>query len=258
MNNLKTYDNKVKNMAGLFKNKHKVFRGAFVEYEKDSQSHTPLKVVFQFNPIQLTRNRSISYAPPNEKNIYPSYPGEDKLQEGPVRNLREYHHNTNDLLEIRDNQNVTINEESIGLELRLDATEDLNEVNPKADQYGILPHLATLEMMVYPKGDSLTGENWNDLLDSNEGISFTKSPNPPMILFIWGANRVMPININAMNITEIEFNPLLNPVRATVTVNFTVIEGRNKQYMYYKAKKEEMSDLYLANNTEVANVVIPG
>jgi hypothetical protein len=145
-------------------------------------------------------------------------------------------------------------EESISLELRFDATEDLSSGNSIAVKYGILPHLATLERMVLPKGEGFL----NKALRSQGGFSYTKGEKPPMILFIWGQNRVLPVNINSMNITETEFNTLLYPIRATVSVNLTVIEGKNIPYTYSKAAKEAMSVLNLANIAEVANVIIPG
>jgi hypothetical protein len=61
-----------------------------------------------------------------------------------------------------------------------------------------------------------------------------------------------------MNITETEFSTDLNPIRATVAVNVTVIEGKSLPYMYTKAMKEAMSVLNLANITDIANVIIPG
>ncbi len=79
-----------------------------------------------------------------------------------------------------------------------------------------------------------------------------------MILFIWGRKRVLPVNINSMNITETEFSTDLNPIRATVSVSLTVIEGPNIPYTYSKAMKEAMSVLNLANITDIADVVIPG
>ena len=240
-------------MSGGFKNKPKILRGAFVEL---GLSLPPLVVVFQFNPLQLTRNRSISYAPPNDKFICPPCPEEEEPRKVTKwnNNLTEYHKNTDDIFEIRDNQRVSIDEESINLELRFDATEDFSSGDSIAVRFGILPRLATLEMMVYPKGEGLLGK----ALRSQGGFSFTKGENPPMILFIWGHSRVLPVNINSMNITETEFNTLLYPIRAIVSVSLTVIEGKNIPYTYSKAAKEAMAVLNLANITEVANVTIPG
>jgi hypothetical protein len=109
--------------------------------------------------------------------------------------------------------------------------------------------------MIYPKDESLLGEVLSML--SAKGFSFTRAQNPPLILFIWGRKRVLPVNITSMNITETEFSAELNPIRATVSVSLTVIEGPNVPYTYSKAMKEAMSVLQMANITDIANIVIP-
>lgn len=231
-------------MPGGFSNKPKILRGAFVEY---GISLPPLVVVFQFNPIQLTRNRSLTFSVPSSE-----------TSGGASTSLRKFHERHDDLTDLRDAQQVQVQEESIGLEIRLDATDKLNEGDTITEQFGVAPQLATLELMVHPKGESLIGQALGALLGSPGGFSFTKGENPPLILFIWGRKRVLPVNINSMNITETEFSTDLNPIRATVAVNLTVIEGKNIPYMYSKAMKEAMSVLNLANITDIADVVIPG
>ena len=49
-------------MSDGFPNKPRILRGAFVEF---GLSLPPLVVVFQFNPLQLTRNRSLTFTAPN-------------------------------------------------------------------------------------------------------------------------------------------------------------------------------------------------
>ncbi len=112
--------------------------------------------------------------------------------------------------------------------------------------------------MVYPKEEGILGAVLGPLLGSTSGFSFTREENPPMLLFIWGRKRVLPVNINSMNITETEFSTDLNPIRATVSLNLTVIEGPNLPYKYTRTMKGVMSVLNMANITDVANVVIPG
>jgi hypothetical protein len=102
------------------------------------------------------------------------------------------------------------------------------------------------------------GQALGALLGSPGGFSFSRSANPPLVLFIWGRTRVLPVNINSMNITETEFSAVLNPVRATVSVNLTVIEGKSPFYLYSKAAKEAMSVLNLAHLGDITDVVIPG
>jgi len=233
-------------MPDGFTNKPKILRGAFVEY---GLSIPPLFVVFQFNPVQLTRNRSLTFAMPG------SGPG------GQAVSPRKEHQKAiyEDLKTLRDAQIVTVQEESIGFEIRLDATDKLNDGDAITSQFGIAPQLATLELMVHPKDESLLGKALSSLLgSSSNAFSFTKGPNPPMILFIWGRKRVLPVNINSLNITETEFSTDLNPIRATAAVNLTVIEGPNLPYTYTKAMKEVMSVLNLANIGSITDVVIPG
>ncbi len=227
-------------MSG-FGNKPKILRGAFVEY---GLSLPPLFVVFQFNPIQLTRNRSLSFSVPGETATTP-------------RN-QTLHYTESNLLKIQEQQQVTIPEESISFDIRLDATDDLNEGDAITEQFGIAPQLSTLELMVHPKEESLIGQALGSLLGSPGGFSFTKGANPPLVLFIWGRKRVWPVNLEQLNITETEFSTDLNPIRATASVSMKVIEGKNLAYKYTKVMKEAMSVLNLANISDIADVVIPG
>lgn len=222
-------------MYGGFSNKPKILHGAFVEY---GLSFPPLFVVFQFNPDELNRTHSLTFNVPNGKE-------DSKIT------LRQFHQ-SHDLLDIQKCQEVSIEEESISFEVRLDATDKLNEGDTITEQFGIAPQLATLELMVSPK-ESLTA-----LVSSSKGYSFTKEPNPPMILFIWGRKRILPVNITSMSIKEEEFSTSLNPIRATVSINLTVIEGKNSVYKYSKAMNKVMSALNLANITDIANIIIPG
>lgn len=230
-------------MSDGFPNKPKILRGAFVEY---GLSLPPLFVVFQFNPLQLTRNRSLTFEVPSSETG-------DK-----IKTLRDCHAKYNDLTKLQEDQLVTVQEESIGFDIRLDATDRLNDGDTITEQFGISPQLATLEAMVQPKGEGLIGQALGALLGSPGGFSFTKGANPPLILFIWGRKRVLPVNINSLNITETQFSTDLNPIQATASVNLTVIEGKSIPYMYSKAMKEAMSVLNLANIADIADVVIPG
>lgn len=241
-------------------NAPRILRGAFVEY---GLSLPPLFVVFQFNPEELSRNRSLSFAAPGETVICPPPAGEGEEQTKlrtveRTRALREWHQKQGSLGDIQSNQKVTVQEETLSFDIRLDATDRMEAGDPIAAGFGVLPQLSTLELMTYPKGESLIGAALGSLLGSPGGFSFTRGENPPMILFIWGHKRVLPVNINSMSIRETEFSTLLDPVRATVSVSLTVIEGKNPLFTYSKVAKEVSSVLNLANVADIANVVVPG
>lgn len=235
-------------MADGFKNKPKTLKGAFVEY---GISIPPLFVVFQFNPEELSRNRSLTFRTRSTDS------------ESAIGSLREDHQreypDQDDLIAIRDDQQVTIQEEAISFDIRLDATEKMSEGDVITAGFGLGPILSTLELMVLPKSDSMLGALVDAIFPGgDEGFSFTRSQRPPMILFIWGHKRVLPVNIESLNITETEFNTNLDPIRATANVSLRVIEGKNIPYGYTKLAKEVMSVLNLANIADVADVVIPG
>jgi hypothetical protein len=254
-------------MPGGFKNKPKILRGAFVEY---GLSIPPLFVVFQFNPEQLSRSRSVTYSVPGwrqqeetikarkEAEDYPERAKRGETYQAQQISLRKFHQEHDDLTVIRDKQSAVPSEESISFEIRLDATDDLNDGDPIAGKFGVGPRLATLELMTHPKQESLLGQALGALLGSSGGFSFSRGANPPLIMFIWGRTRVLPVNINSLNITETQFDTMLNPVRATASVGLTVIEGSNSIYSYSKALKELTSAFNLANITEIVEVVIPG
>ncbi|MFA6052270.1 MAG: hypothetical protein WC762_06740 [Methylobacter sp.] len=254
-------------MADGFPNKPKILKGAFVEY---GLSLPPLFVVFQFNPEQLSRSRSVSFSGPGGEVEMEEDSADDKSRartraktRSAARHnaLRELHQrefkDEDDLLAIRSAQNVTFEEENISFDIRLDASEDLSDGNAIVGEFGILPQLSTLELMMHSKSESILG-GLVDLLGKKGGFSFTDKEKPPIVLFMWGYTRVLPVNITSMSITETEFNTHLAPTRATIKVSMTVIEGKSVPYTYSKVLKEAMSVLNLANITDLANVVVPG
>src|SRR3954466_9864715 len=105
-------------MADGFPNKPRILRGAFVEF---GLSLPPLFVVFQFNPIQLTRNRGLTFAAPGS-----TAPAGANAPVVPPRTLRQVHGRTSNLLDLQKQQLVTVQEQTIGFDIRLDATDRLD------------------------------------------------------------------------------------------------------------------------------------
>jgi hypothetical protein len=232
-------------MPGGFSNQPKILRGAFVEF---GISLPPLIVVFQFNPLTISRSRTATIEPPRT----PRKRGAQNM------NLLQSI-SKDSLLDVRGKQIVNVNEETLSFDIRLDATDKLNDGDPITQEFGVAPQLSTLELMMIPKGQGLLGAAVSALLGA-AGAKFSfvdDAKNPPVILFIWGRKKVMPVNITSMQTKEEEFSTDLNPLRATVTVNLQVIEGPNAPFVYTKAMKEVMSLLNLANIGDIANTIIP-
>ncbi len=215
-------------MSG-FSDRPKILKGAFVEYGKS----TPRLVVpFQFNPETISRQRSNTFSVPG---------GTEKVSTGEKKarlSLRTYHQRFENLSELRDNQGVDIGPETISFDIRLDATDN-------SQGFGIAPQLSTLELMMYPRVSGPGETAIPELLGQSDGYTFTGKEKPPMLLFVWGKKKVLPVNLTSMSIKEEQFDPNLNSIRATVTVNLTVIEGPNAHYLKWMGEKEAISKSYL-------------
>jgi contractile injection system tube protein len=234
-------------MPGGLRNQPKIMRGAFVEY---GLTIPPLVVGFQFNPLQLSRNRTLNFSMPAEAETMGNI------------TLRDFHQRQEfaDLSALRDAQQVSIDEQTLSFDIRLDATDKLNEGDSTTELYGVAPQLATLERMVEPKSENLLGKVLDALRPG--GFSFTGTTKPPMILFVWGRKRILPVNIDSMQITETEFNTSLDPIRATVAVSLTVIEGPNAVYQFSHGVKETLSGLHVARLAanplaDIKDIVVP-
>ena len=109
--------------------------------------------------------------------------------------------------------------ETIDLEIEIDATDQLEQAEAIATSMGIYPQLSALEMLLYPKSASVI---LNTILLAAGTIEIVP-PEAPFTLFIWGIKRVLPVRITSFTITEQEFDPHLNPIRATVPLSLKVL-----------------------------------
>jgi hypothetical protein len=235
-------------MSG-FTNNPRILRGAFVEF---GISLPPLIVVFQFNPATISRSRSAWVDSPS------SYEAAEPAQN--IDFLKTVIDTSGkSLIQFRNNQTIRVQQETINFDIRLDATDKLNDGDKITEQFGIAPKLSTLELMMLPKGQSLLGGAVAALLGgAAKSFMFQDDGRePPIILFVWGRKKILPVNITNMNIREEEFSTDLNPTRATVSVSLEVIEGPNLPFLYTKGLREVMSLLNLANIAEVANTIVP-
>jgi hypothetical protein len=159
----------------------------------------------------------------------------------------------------RNGVTLNVQPEKISFDIRLDATDALNDGDTLTEQFGIAPQLATLEMMMLPKSQSLLGGAVSALLGSSASrfLCLESMQDPPIILWVWGRKKVLPVNIVNMQIKEEEYATDLNPTRAVVTVQLEVIEGPNAPYLYSKAMQEVMGALNLAHIGDLSKTIVP-
>jgi hypothetical protein len=48
-------------------------------------------------------------------------------------------------------------------------------------------------------------------------------PEAPLVLFVWGASRVVPVRVTELSVTEEAFDAALNPIRARISLGLRVL-----------------------------------
>lgn len=137
--------------------------------------------------------------------------------------------------------------ETIKLEAEIDATDQLEfpEQNQTAARLGVQPELALLEVLLYPRSSDLQANNRLAQIGTLE-IAPVQAP---LTLFVWGANRIVPVRITEFGIVEEAFDPLLNPIRAKVSLGLRVLSVNDLDFsskggslfMIYQQQKESLA-----------------
>jgi hypothetical protein len=110
-------------------------------------------------------------------------------------------------------------QEEIRCEIAIDATDQLAAGDGMAESMGIYPALSALEMLLYPKS-ALVIANQVLML---AGVIEVIPPEQPLAVLVWGAKRVLPFRLSDFTIAEQMYDPDLNPIRASVTLNMKVL-----------------------------------
>lgn len=137
--------------------------------------------------------------------------------------------------------------ETIKLDAELDLSDQLEfpEANATAARVGLQPQLAALETIVYPLATQLQS---NNVLAQSGRLEIIPME-APLTLFVWSSHRILPVRITDLSVTEEAFDPLLNPIRAKVSLGFRVLsvtdlgfshKGGNL-YMAYHLQKERFA-----------------
>ena len=109
--------------------------------------------------------------------------------------------------------------ETIKVDAELDATDQLETGSATAAELGLHPQLAMLELLVYPSSALVIANTILLAVGTIEVIP----PQAPIVLFIWGSKRILPVRITEFSVTEEEFDPRLNPIRAKVSLGMRVL-----------------------------------
>jgi hypothetical protein len=218
-------------------------KGALIEYGTDLIGPIPNVVIFQFNPESLARTMKIPPRPTGAASRENTQAGEKPL-------------------------------ESISFKATFSAADELNDNKVLARMFGVGPRLCALEKMVNPSSKiaGLIGAAIDAIGSAISGGGASDPPTQaiprekyPKIIFIWGLTRVLPVVIDSMRITELEYDFLLNPIRAEVDLELTVnaVDTCSDDLLakgaleYTTIAKEAQAIANLANTAEQIVELIP-
>jgi hypothetical protein len=109
--------------------------------------------------------------------------------------------------------------ETISMEATLDATDALERGDKLAAETGIATHLAALELLTSPESAQLVAADNR----AKDGVLEIIPMQQPLTLLVWGKNRIVPVRITSLSVSEDAFDPALNPILATVSLTFRVL-----------------------------------
>ncbi len=178
-------------MPSEFTGYPKLLKGALVVFETKLPIPTNV-IVFQYNPETLARTLQ-----------QPAGSGDPRNSAGDTQNA------------------VQPPVETFRLTVELDAADQLEDPrsNPLAVAVGLHPTLAALELLTSPPSSTLILNKALTLL----GSSMISPAATPLVLFVWGPARVVPVRVDQVSITEDEFDQLLNPIRARVSLGLRAL-----------------------------------
>jgi hypothetical protein len=217
-------------MPSGLRNTPKLLKGALVD--SNILAVPPLIVSFQYNPETITRRRYATLRDPAARMANPT--------------------NTPPTEAMGEAQTTIVPPEAISLDIRLDATDALEQGDAVAGRLGVLPALSALEMMITPRSSSLFG----GVLGLAADFGFGNRQDTPVLIFVFGRQRVLPVRLTDMNIQEAEYNPSLNPIRVTISVSLQVLEGANPFYRFTQMQREILATLNLGNVLDASRSIL--
>ncbi len=194
-----------------------LLKGALVAFTPTFLTPAPNVTLFQYNPESLTH----TWSQPDRSATAATSPGTEAGDPHAVPGMPG---------------------EQFTLTLLVNSNDDIADQVPNsaglAVAGGVYARLSALEMMLYPINTGPT----STLLGTATAVSAaapagapgsgggtcqtnsaTASSVVPVVLFIWGAYRIVPVRVTGLTIVEKLYDDLLNPVQAEVQITLRVL-----------------------------------
>lgn len=242
----------------------KLLKGALVEFSERFIGPIPNIIIFQYNPETLSRTLEV-WSPPETK------------EEGETPGVPK---------KSASNAQPSDPPETFSVTLELDAADDLEVGDPVAIVTGVADRIAALEMLLYPQEESLLGGLLGSITGSVSvsagGVSLGGSASGaidtvpkgtvPVVMFVWGPGRIVPVRLTSFSVEEQAFSPILYPIRAKVSVGLKILtpsdfpkEDKRKfsedlavaAFKFTRKQKEVLAAANLANSVESILGMLP-
>lgn len=138
--------------------------------------------------------------------------------------------------------------ESYKFDAEIDATDLLEQGDSEATTVGLHRELAILESLIYPTSEEIIS---NEQLAASGSLEILPMETP-LTLFVWSKERVLPVRVTDLSITEEAYDPALNPIRAKVSLGLRVLSIDDlgfshigsQLFMTYLQNKEQLKSRY--------------
>lgn len=190
-------------------------RGVLFEY---GVSVPPLALVFQFNPQEISRSRTMTVKTGNAPGSRGGYDFLSPLETARVA------------------QGVEMQAESFSIDILLDATEGMNAGDAVATTFGVQPQIDTLRAMAEPKSQGPGGVKVLSSLGLSGARAFERQETASVLVFVWGM-QLLPVFLTGVAQKEALHLPNLFPYRATMSLTMQVIESANPFFLAEKVRQ---------------------
>jgi hypothetical protein len=206
----------------------KLLKGALIEFSERFIGPIPNVIVFQYNPEMMTRTLE----------VWSQGGGGESASNDTSHTAQPFDP-----------------PETFTLALELDAADALENpaAHPVAFISGVADRIAAMEMLLYPQGDSLLGGLLGSVSVSVGGAGASVGgaaggaaggvqPVPrgtvPVVLFVWGPGRIVPVRLTSFTVEEQAYSPLLYPIRAKVSIGLKILTPKDFPTCHRKLSEE--------------------
>ncbi len=190
-------------------------KGVLFEY---GLSIPPLALVFNFNPQEISRSRTVTVKTGNAPGARGGYDFLTPLDTARV------------------SQGVEMQAESFSITILLDATDRLNEGDTIAKTFGVQPQIDTLRAMAEPKTQGPGGVQVLSALATGGSRAFERQEVASVLVFAWGM-QLLPVFLTSVTQKETLHLPNLMPYRAEMGLTMQVIESANPFFLADKVRQ---------------------